>query len=36
MNAFIEDTLNMSWSGRDDADDEINTQIRDTARFMVM
>ena len=36
MNAFIDDTLNMSGPGRGDADDEFNTQIRETARFQAM
>lgn len=36
MNAFIEDTLNMSGPGRGHANDEFNTQMRETARFMAM
>lgn len=33
MNAFIDETLNMSGPGRGDANDEFNTQIRETARY---
>jgi hypothetical protein len=34
--AFIDGTLNMSGPGKGDADDEPNTQMRETARFMAM
>ena len=33
MSAFIDETLNMSGPGRVDAHDELNTQMRETARF---
>ena len=33
MSAFIDETLNMSGPGRGDAHDELNTQMRETARF---
>jgi len=36
MTAFIEDTLNRSGPGKGDAEDEHNTQVRETARFMAM
>jgi hypothetical protein len=36
ISAYIDDTLNLSGPGRGDADDEFNTQVRETARFMVM
>lgn len=36
MNAFVEGTLNMSGPGKGDANDELNTQMRETARFMAM
>jgi hypothetical protein len=34
MDAFVEDTLNMSGPGRGDTNDEFHTQMRETARFM--
>jgi hypothetical protein len=34
--AFVDDTLNASGPGKGDANDEPNTQVRETARFMVM
>ena len=36
MSAFIDETLNMSGPGRGDAHDELNTQMRETARFQAM
>lgn len=36
MSAFIDDTLNMSGPGRGDANDEFNTQMRETARLQAM
>jgi hypothetical protein len=36
ISAFIDDTLNLSGPGRGDADDEFDTQVRETARFMAM
>ena len=34
--AFVDDTLYASGPGKGDATDEPNTQVRETARFMVM
>jgi hypothetical protein len=36
ISAFVDDTLNASGPGKGDASDEFNTQMRETARFMVM
>jgi hypothetical protein len=36
ISASIDDTLNLSGPGRGDADDEFDTQVRETARFMAM
>jgi hypothetical protein len=36
MSAFIDDTLNMSGPGRGDANDDLNTQMREVARFQAM
>lgn len=36
MSAFIDGSLNISGPGKGDADDEFNTQVRETARFMAM
>jgi hypothetical protein len=36
ISAFVDDTLNMSGPGKGDANDEFNTQIRETARFQAM
>lgn len=36
MNEFIEGTLNMSGPGKGEQNDEFNTQMRETARFMAM
>ena len=36
ISAFVDDTLNMSGPGKGDANDELNTQVRETARFMAM
>jgi hypothetical protein len=36
MSAFIDETLNMSGPGRGDAHDQLNTQMRETARFQAM
>lgn len=36
ITAFVEDTLNMSGPGKGDANDEFNTQMRETARFQAM
>ena len=36
ISAFIDDTLNISGPGKGDANDELNTQMRETARFMAM
>lgn len=33
MTAFIDDTLNRSGPGKGDAHDELNTQMREVARF---
>jgi hypothetical protein len=33
ISAFIDDTLNMSGPGQGDAHDELNTQMREVARF---
>jgi hypothetical protein len=36
MSAYVDGTLNMSGPGKGNADDELNTQMRETARFMAM
>ena len=36
MSAFVDETLNMSGPGGGDAHDELNTQMRETARFQAM
>jgi hypothetical protein len=36
MNAFVDETLNMSGPGRGDANDEINALMRETARYRAM
>jgi hypothetical protein len=36
ISAFIDETLNLSGPGRGDANDEFNTQVRETARFQAM
>jgi hypothetical protein len=36
MSAFIDESLNMSGSGKGDAHDELNTQMRETACFQAM
>ena len=36
MSAYIDETLNMSGPGRGDAHDELNTQMRETARFQAV
>jgi hypothetical protein len=36
MSAYIDEALNMSGPGRGDAHDELNTQMRETARFQAM
>src|SRR5262245_14350236 len=36
MSAFIDETLNMSGPGRGDAQDELNTLMRETARFQAI
>lgn len=36
MTAFIDDTLNRSGPGKGDAHDELNTQMREVARFQTM
>ena len=36
MNAYIEDTLNMSGPAKGDSEDEFNTQMRETARFQAL
>jgi hypothetical protein len=35
ISAFVDDTLNMSGPAKGDAHDEVNTQIREVARFHV-
>lgn len=34
VTAYIDDTLNISGPGKGNANDEFNTQLRETARFM--
>jgi hypothetical protein len=36
ISAFVDETLNLSGPGKGDANDEFNTQVRETARFMAM
>lgn len=36
MSAFIDGALNMSGPGKGDGNDELNTQMRETARFQAM
>ena len=36
ISAFIDDTLNLSGPGKGDANDEFNTQSRETARLQAM
>jgi len=36
ISAYLDDTLNMSGPGKGDAHDELNTQVREVARFQVM
>jgi hypothetical protein len=36
ISAFIDDTLNLSGPGKGDANDELNTLMRETARFQAM
>ncbi len=36
LSAYIDDTLNLSGPGRGNANDEFNTQMRETARFQAM
>jgi hypothetical protein len=36
VTAFIDDTLNRSGPGKGDAHDELNTQMREVARFQAM
>lgn len=35
ISAYLDDTLNMSSPGKGDAHDELNTQMREVARFQV-
>jgi hypothetical protein len=35
ISAYLDDTLNMSGPGKGDAHDELNTQMREVARFQV-
>ncbi len=36
ISAYLEDTLNMSGPGKGDPHDELNTQMREVARFQIM
>jgi hypothetical protein len=36
LSAFVDDTLNLSGPAKGDANDEFNTQVRETARFQAM
>ena len=36
ISEYINDTLNLSGTGKGDANDEFNTQMRETARFQAM
>lgn len=36
ISAFVDETLNMSGPGKGDAHDELNTQMREVARFQAM
>lgn len=36
MNVFVDETLNMSGPARGKPDDELNTQVREIARFQAM
>jgi hypothetical protein len=35
ISAYLDDTLNMSGPGKGDADDELNTRMREVARFQI-
>jgi hypothetical protein len=35
ISAYLDDTLNMSGPGKGDAHDELNTQMREVARFQL-
>jgi hypothetical protein len=35
ISSYLDDTLNMSGPGKGDAHDELNTQVREVARFQV-